>query len=219
MAVGNWQPGPHSGEHFLATNITTSGLPLAVLPLVELVSVNVAEPQIIGAFRGKPITSGIAKQPVTQDTLHLDWLNLAGDRQADLRVHGGRDKAVYAYPAEHIERWNAELTPETPYGPGTFGENLTTRGWLEDAVRIGDIWAWGDALLQVSEPRHPCFKLGMRTGRRDIIKRMETNGRSGWYLRVLQPGLVPVTGPIMVVSQALDAPTVLETTGGAGGWR
>lgn len=189
------------------------------LPTMELVSVNVAEPEIIGTFRGQPITSGIAKQPVQQESLHLDWLNLEGDRQADLRVHGGRDKAVYAYPAEHIERWNADLQPETPYGPGRFGENLTTRGWLEDAVHIGDIWAWGDALLQVSEPRHPCFKLGMRTGRRDIIKRMEANGRSGWYLRVLQPGQVPVAGPITVVSRALDAPTVLETTGGTGDWR
>jgi MOSC domain-containing protein YiiM len=186
---------------------------------VELVSVNVAEPQLLGTFRGQPITSGIAKQAVTQAALHLDWLNLEGDRQADLRVHGGRDKAVYAYPSEHILRWNAELQPETPFGPGTFGENLTTQGWLEDAVHIGDIWAWGDALLQVSEPRHPCFKLGMRTGRRDIIKRMEANGRSGWYLRVLQPGTVPVAGPISVVSQALDAPTVLETTGGMGDWR
>ncbi len=189
------------------------------LPAVELVSVNVAEPQIIGTFRGKPITSGIAKQPVGQEMLRLDWLNLEGDRQADLRVHGGTDKAVYAYPSEHILRWNADLKPEAPFGPGTFGENLTTRGWLEDAVHIGDIWAWGDALLQVSEPRHPCYKLGMRTGRRDVIKRMEANGRSGWYLRVLQPGLVPVAGPMTVVSQALDAPTVLQMTGGAGDWR
>jgi MOSC domain-containing protein YiiM len=203
----------------LETKITIHAQPLAALPLVELVSVNVAEPEIIGTFRGQPIASGIAKQPVTQEILRLDWLNLEGDRQADLRVHGGRDKAVYAYPSEHVVRWNADLQPEIPYGPGTFGENLTTRGWLEDAVHMGDIWAWGDALLQVSEPRHPCFKLGMRTGRRDVIKRMEANGRSGWYLRVLQPGLVPVAGPITVVSQALDAPTVLETTGGAGDWR
>jgi MOSC domain-containing protein YiiM len=203
----------------LETIITPAAQPVSALPLVELVAVNVAEPGIIGTFRGQPISSGIAKQPVGQEILRLDWLNLEGDRQADLRVHGGRDKAVYAYPSEHVMRWNAELTPETPYGPGRFGENLTTRGWLEDAVHIGDIWAWGDALLQVSEPRHPCFKLGMRTGRRDVIKRMEANGRSGWYLRVLQPGLVPVAGPITVVSQALEAPTVLETTGGAGDWR
>src|SRR5690349_16606925 len=84
------------------------------LPVVELVSVNVAEPEIIGTFRGQPITSGIAKQPVMQEALRLDWLNLEGDRQADLRVHGGRNKAVYAYPSEHIARWNAELEPETP---------------------------------------------------------------------------------------------------------
>ncbi|MCA9876668.1 MAG: MOSC domain-containing protein [Thermomicrobiales bacterium] len=199
--------------------ITATSHPLVSLPPVEIVSVNVAEPQLIGTFRGQPVTSGIAKQPVTQAALALDWLNLAGDRQADLRVHGGPDKAVYAYPWEHVERWNAELAPETLYGPGLFGENLTTRGWLEDAVHIGDIWAWGDALLQVSQPRHPCYKLGMRTGRRDIIKRMEANGRSGWYLRVLQPGTVPTAGPITVVEQALSAPTILEDTGGAGDWR
>lgn len=203
----------------METTIATQPHMISAHPVVELVSVNVAEPEIIGTFRGQPIASGIAKQPVAVETLYLDWLNLTGDRQADLRAHGGPDKAVYAYPIEHVARWNTDLEPETPYGPGVFGENLTTRGWLEDAVRIGDIWAWGDALLQVSQPRHPCFKLGMRTGRRDIIKRMEANGRSGWYLRVLQPGVVPVAGPITVVSQALDAPTVLETTGGAGDWR
>ena len=189
------------------------------LPTMELVSVNVAEPEIIGTFRGQPITSGIAKQPVQQESLHLDWLNLEGDRQADLRVHGGRDKAVYAYPAEHIERWNADLQPETPYGPGRFGENLTTRGWLEDAVHIGDIWAWGDALLQVSEPRHPCFKLGMRTGRRDIIKRWKPTAALAGICACCSRVTVPVAGPITVVSQALDAPTVLETTGGIGDWR
>ena len=182
------------------------------LATVQLVSVNVAEPQIIGTYRGQPVTSGIAKQPLAQETVALDWLNLAGDRQADLRVHGGRNKAVYAYPYEHVLRWNDELAPEAPYGPGTFGENLTTRGWLEDAVHIGDIWAWGEALLQVSEPRYPCFKLGIRTGRRDIIKRMTVNGRSGWYLRVLQPGIVPIAGPITVVERALEAPTVLDVT-------
>lgn len=180
---------------------------------------NVAKPEIIGTYRGQPVSSGIAKQPVTQETLALDWLNLAGDGQADLRAHGGTDKAVYAYPWEHVLRWNADFSPETPYGPGMFGENLTTCGWLEDAVHIGDIWAWGDALLQVSQPRHPCYKLGMRTGRRDVVKRMEANGRSGWYLRVLRPGTVPVAGPITVVEQALAAPTILEDTGGAGEWR
>ncbi len=137
-----WRPGPESGEHPLETTITPATHPVSVLPPVELVSVNVAEPQVIGTFRGQPVSSGIAKQPVRQEILRVDWLNLEGDRQADLRVHGGPDKAVYAYPYEHAMRWNADLQPDAPYGPGAFGENLTTRGWLEDAVHIGDIWAW-----------------------------------------------------------------------------
>ncbi len=183
---------------------------LTALPPVELVSVNVAEPRVIGTWRGQPIRSGIGKQPVHAETLRLDLLNLEGDRQADLRVHGGRDKAVYAYPSEHLPLWNAELGADPPFGPGTFGENLTTAGWLEDEVRIGDIWAWGDALLQVTQPRSPCFKLGMATGRRDILKRMVETGRSGWYVRVLRPGVVPVAGPITVVDRASDGITVLQ---------
>lgn len=181
-------------------------------PPLTLLSVNVAEPAIIGAYRGQPISSGIAKLPVAGETVALDWLNLAGDRQADLRVHGGPNKAVYAYPAEHIATWNEELAPASPFGPGTFGENLTVRGWLEDAVLIGDVWAWGEARLQVSEPRYPCFKLGMRTGRRDIIKRMTANGRSGWYLRVLQPGVVPTRGELTLVERTPGAPSVRDTT-------
>ena len=131
---------------------------------VRLVSVNVGLPTVIGATRwGKPIRSGIVKQPVTAASIDLDTLNLDGDRQADLRVHGGPDKAVYAYPVEHLPLWNEELG--TDFGPGTFGENLTTAGWLEDEVRIGDVWAWGEALLQVTAPRGPCYKLGYRLGR------------------------------------------------------
>ncbi|MCA9880930.1 MAG: MOSC domain-containing protein, partial [Thermomicrobiales bacterium] len=117
----------------METTIATQPHMISAHPVVELVSVNVAEPEIIGTFRGQPIASGIAKQPVAVETLYLDWLNLTGDRQADLRAHGGPDKAVYAYPIEHVARWNTDLEPETPYGPGVFGENLTTRGWLEDA--------------------------------------------------------------------------------------
>src|SRR5215204_5540561 len=97
---------------------------------VRLVSVNVGLPMVIGATRwGKPIRSGIVKQPVTAASISLDTLNLDGDRQADLKVHGGRDKAVYAYPVEHLPLWNDELG--TDFAPGTFGENLTTAGWLE----------------------------------------------------------------------------------------
>jgi MOSC domain-containing protein YiiM len=167
---------------------------------VRLVSVNVGQPRVIGATRwGKPIRSGIVKQPVTAASISLDTLNLDGDRQADLKVHGGRDKAVYAYPVEHLPLWNDELG--TDFGPGTFGENLSTTGWLEDDVWIGDIWAWGEARLQVSQSRSPCYKLATITGRPDLLKRMVRTGRTGWYLRVLQPAIVPVAGPIQVIER------------------
>jgi len=179
-------------------------------PRVELVSVNVAEPSVIGTFRGKPIRSAIGKQPVEAETLHLSLLNLEGDRQADLRVHGGPDQAVYAYPSEHLLLWTEELERETPFGPGAFGENLTTSGWLEHEVHIGDVWAWGDALLQVVQPRSPCFKLGIVTDRRDVLRRMVANGRTGWYLRVLRAGTVPVVGPIQVVERLPDTISVRD---------
>jgi MOSC domain-containing protein YiiM len=167
---------------------------------VQLVSVNVGLPRVIGSTRwGKPIRSGISKEPVTAASISLDTLNLDGDRQANLTVHGGRDKAVYAYPAEHLPLWNDELG--TDFRAGTFGENLTTAGWLEDEVRIGDVWAWGDARLQVSQPRSPCYKLATVTGRPDLLKRLVLTGRTGWYLRVLQAATVPVSGPIQVIER------------------
>jgi MOSC domain-containing protein YiiM len=170
------------------------------VPDVRLVSVNVGLPRVIGATRwGKPIRSGIVKQPVTAASISLDTLNLDGDRQADLTVHGGPDKAVYAYPIEHLPVWNDELG--TDFGSGTFGENLTTAGWLEDDVRIGDIWAWGEARLQISQPRSPCYKLATVTGRPDLLKRLVRTGRTGWYLRVLQGGTAPVSGPIQVIER------------------
>ncbi|MBA3450042.1 MAG: MOSC domain-containing protein [Chloroflexia bacterium] len=176
---------------------------------IGLVSVNVGRPRVIGNTRfGKPIRSGIIKHPATSGTLYLDTLNLAGDRQADLTVHGGPDKAVYAYPSEHLAPWNDELG--TAFGIGTFGENLTTSGWLEDEVRIGDIWAWGDARLQVSQPRSPCYKLATVTGRPDLLKRFVRSGRTGWYLRVLQPGIVPMAGPLRVIARDPAAISVLD---------
>ena len=180
-----------------------------VAPDVQLVSVNVGLPRPIGTDRsGEPILSGIVKTPVTADTLRLDPLNLEGDRQADLAVHGGPDKAVYAYPSEHLPRWNEELG--VTFGPGTFGENLTVAGWLEEDVRIGDVWAWGNAFLQVSQPRSPCYKLATVTGRPDLPKRLTRNGRTGWYLRVLQPGNVSTAGPIHVVDRHPAGLTVLR---------
>ena len=164
--------------------------------VVDLVSVNVARPSLLGWQRGRPVRSGIAKRPVTQARLRLGRLNLEGDGQADLRVHGGPDKAVYAYPSEHLGPWSEELGQQL--GPAAFGENLTTAGWLEDDVRIGDRWVWGEAELEVCQPRWPCFKLAMFRHQGDIGARMRRLGRTGWYLRVLRPGQVPVAGPIEV---------------------
>lgn len=179
--------------------------------VVGLVSVNVAEPEVLGLRRGKPVMSAIKKRHIVSGgTLLLTPLNLTGDRQADPRVHGGPDKAVYAYPAEHLPNWNDELHPPEPFGPGAFGENLTTSGWTEATVRIGDVWAWGEARLQVCQPRYPCFKLAMATQRFDIGKRMLETLRNGWYLRVLEPGEVPVAGPIAVIERGPGDATVRE---------
>ena len=164
--------------------------------MVEVVTINVGTPKVLldGPER---VYSAIAKQPVALGTtLWLSTGNLAGDAQADLSVHGGADKAVYAYPSEHLTAWTAELGE--PLGPAAFGENLSTRGVVEADVCIGDVWKWDDALLQVSQPRWPCFKLALHRGRRDIQQQMRASGRTGWYLRVLQPGEVVVGSAIEV---------------------
>jgi MOSC domain-containing protein YiiM len=152
--------------------------------------------------RGHPVISGIAKQPVPPGTDEL-WLSstgLEGDGQADLVDHGGRDKAVYAYPSEHLPAWATDLD-QPDLGPAPFGENLSTAGWREEDVCIGDRWRWGDALLEVCQPRWPCYKLAIHRRRGDIAGLLKGAGRTGWYLRVLEEGAVPVAGPIAVVEQ------------------
>ena len=133
------------------------------------------------------------------ETLWLSEVNLSGDGQADLSVHGGVDKAVYAYPSEHLRAWSEELHEDL--GPAPFGENLSTMSVLEDQVNIGDVWLWGSARLQVSQPRWPCYKLALYRGRPDIQSRLRTSGRTGWYLRVLEVGEVPAAGPIQVEAE------------------
>ena len=141
-------------------------------------------------------------------SLWLSWLNLSGDGQADLDVHGGSDKAVYAYPSEHVATWTSELGEEL--GDAPFGENLSTLGVLERDVAIGDVWQWGSATLQVTQPRWPCFKLSMLRGRDDIGPRFRASGRTGWYLRVLEPGEVPGSGPIELAQRDPAGVTVLD---------
>ena len=176
---------------------------------VGLRAVNVGPVAFLGMHRGQPITSGIAKLPVPSGVeLWLSSTGLEGDGVADLVDHGGRDKAVYAYPSEHLPAWAAELD-QPDLGPAPFGENLSTAGWREEDVCIGDRWRWGDALLEVSQPRWPCFKLAMYRGRGNIGRLLKNAGRTGWYLRVLQEGAVPVAGPLAVVERHPAGATVL----------
>src|SRR6266545_4126962 len=134
---------------------------------MKLLSVNVGRPQVV-TRNGEPVSTGIFKRPA-EGRVMLRTLNLDGDRQADLSVHGGPSKAVYVYPSEHYDYWKREL-PEMELGWGMFGENFTTTGLYETEVNIGDVFRIGLATVMVTEPRMPCFKLGIRLGRSDIIR-------------------------------------------------
>ncbi len=175
---------------------------------LRLLSVNVGLPTVIGMRGDDPVISGIAKQPVAAGPRRLGSAGLEGDGQADLVNHGGRDKAVYAYPAEHLPSWSAELNMIC--GPATFGENLTIEGATENDVSIGDIWAWGDAILEIAQPRFPCYKLALHTDRPDLPKRLVASGRTGWYLRVLRPGMVDPHEEIQILTRHDAGVTVLQ---------
>ena len=152
---------------------------------MKVVSVNVGVPREV-LWKGMTVQTGVFKQPV-EGPVRISKLNLAGDSQVDLTVHGGEEKAVYAYPAEHYAYWRQEL-PEVPFSRGMFGENLTTEGLSEDSLFVGDRLGIGAAVLQVTQPRVPCYKIALRFGRDDMTKRFLLSGRSGFYLSVLEPG-------------------------------
>ena len=177
---------------------------------IGLLSVNVAQPEVIGQRRGKPVMSGIRKRPIEAETVVVGRTNLGGDAQGDLRVHGGPEKAVYAYPSEHLPWWTQELKREPPFGPGAFGENLSTIGRLETEVCIGDRWRWGSAELQICQPRYPCYKLRMATEQRDMVSRFLASRRSGWYLRILTPGEARRDEVIDVIARDPQGVTVRE---------
>jgi MOSC domain-containing protein YiiM len=176
---------------------------------IGLAAVNVGVPAVLAEAAGDRVWSAIAKHPLPPDTTrYLSLVNLAGDGQADLTVHGGLDKAVYAYPSEHLGPWSAELDEEL--GDAPFGENLSTIGVTEADVCIGDVWAWGEAILEICQPRSPCFKLSLHRGRPDVGQLLKRSGRTGWYLRVLQPGAVSTSGPIAVERRDPAGLTVLD---------
>lgn len=173
-----------------------------------MVSVNVGTPRDIGNARGRSTFSSIFKAPVTGPVV-VRRLNLEGDRQADLTVHGGEDKAVYAYPSEHYEYWKGEFPSiEIPWG--SFGENFTTEGLLEDSVRVGDLFAVGTSRFQVTRPRFPCFKLGIRFGTQKMVRKFLDSERSGFYLRVLQEGCVEAGDAIRLAGRSQDSETISD---------
>lgn len=175
---------------------------------MKLLSVNVSSPQTV-MYQGKPVSTGIFKKPVSGRVM-LRKLNLEGDQQADRQVHGGVDMAVYAYPFEHYGYWQTELA-RTALAYGQFGENFTIEGLTEEHVRVGDVVALGEALLQVTQPRIPCYKLAMRmqTGA-DFPKRFLESGRVGFYLRVLQEGRVGAGDAIALAEREDDSVTIAE---------
>ena len=168
---------------------------------IVLVSVAVGTPTVIGVNRGGEVVSGIRKHDVTAPEIIIRKTNIEGDRQADLRVHGGVDKALYCFPRQNRAFWESELGYTRTEAP--FGENLSVEGIDEDAAQIGDRWRWGTALLQISQPRWPCFKLALHTGFPDMVKRFVAAGRTGWYLRVLEEGAGPTSGEIVIVERDL----------------
>ncbi|MNU50686.1 6-N-hydroxylaminopurine resistance protein [compost metagenome] len=153
---------------------------------IEILSLNVGMPKQV-QFQQKDVSTGIFKT-ATDEALHLSFLNLEGDGQGDLVHHGGREKAVCVYPYEHYPFWENELKRPLEYG--ALGENLTIKGLLETDVCIGDVFELGKAIVQVSQPRQPCYKLTIRHGVPDMLLKVQQTGYTGFYFRVLEEGVV-----------------------------
>lgn len=166
--------------------------------VMRVISVNVGQPREVD-WKGQKVVTGIFKEPVA-GRIAVRRHNLAGDRQADLTVHGGPDKAVYAYPAEHYPFWREQF-PEMELPWGMFGENLTVSGLLEDVVHIGDRFQVGTAQLVVTQPRLPCYKLGLKFGRDDMLKRFLQSGLTGFYFSVFKEGDVAAGDPINLLDR------------------
>ena len=176
---------------------------------MKLVSVNTGLPREV-TWHGISVLTGIFKQPV-EGRVMLRKLNLDGDRQADLRVHGGEHKAAYCYPVEHYAYWQKEL-PGRELPTAIFGENFTTDGLLEDSVHLGDQFALGSAVVAVTQPRLPCYKLGIRFQSDDMVKRFLASGRTGFYLAVIREGEVGAGDQLEVTARDPNAVAVSEIT-------
>jgi MOSC domain-containing protein YiiM len=175
---------------------------------MKLLSVNVGLPREV-EWNGRTVRTSIFKAPVP-GRMQVRKLNLDGDQQSDLTVHGGVDKAVYVYPSEHYAFWRREL-PNADLNSGAFGENFTTEGALDDqAVHIGDRFRIGSAEFVVTQPRMPCFKLGIRFGRPDMVKRFMYSGRNGFYFAVAKEGEVAAGDSIELLMRDENGVTIAD---------
>jgi len=176
---------------------------------MKLISVNCGLPREV-VWHGRTVTTAIYKEPI-KGRVALRKLNLDDDRQADLSVHGGKDKAVYCYPLVHYDYWKAEL-PSRELAMGTFGENFTIEGLLEDSTHIGDRLSVGSAEVIVAQPRLPCYKLGVRFESDDMVKRFLASRRTGFYLAVAREGDVGAGDEIALISRSLNSVSVSDIT-------
>ncbi len=172
---------------------------------MKLLSLNLSFPKTI-QHDGELVRTGIFKTPITH-RVRLHTLGLDGDGQADLRVHGGVNKAVYLYPSEHYPYWQTTLTRDD-LTPGQFGENFTVEGLLETEVHVGDVFRIGSAVIEITQPRYPCFKLAIKMGRKDMLKLFWRSEFSGFYARVLEEGEVGAGDEIERLNRFPDAPTI-----------
>lgn len=175
---------------------------------IRVLSVNVATPQPLAVENGEMVLSAISKKPVTAEQIAVSDINLAGDDQANRAVHGGPDKAVYAYPSEHWPWWEGEH--KISCRPGGFGENLSLSGADETMVAIGDRFQWGSVILEIAQPRVPCNKFVLHSGRADAGALMTVSARSGWYFRVIKTGAAPVAEAWLERVGESHGPTVRE---------
>jgi len=176
---------------------------------MKLISVNTGLPREV-VWHGKSVLTGIFKEPVS-GRVAVRKLNLDGDRQADLSVHGGAGKAVYCYPFPHYAYWKKEL-PKMDFPMGAFGENLTAEISLEDSVNLGDQFSVGSAQLVVTQPRLPCYKLGIRFGSDDMVRKFLASGRTGFYFAVQREGEVGTGDRIELVAKDTNSVPVSEIT-------
>ena len=174
---------------------------------MKLISLNVGQPREI-EWNGKAVRTSIFKYPVT-DRRHVSQLNIEGDEQSDLRVHGGVNKAVYAYDVSHYQHWKKVLLRDD-WGWGMFGENLTTDGLLDQEARIGDVYQIGTAKLQVVQPRFPCMKLNVRFSKPDMVELFMAQKRNGIYFKVLEEGTVQANDEIRLAERSAYAVTIQE---------